>query len=262
MKVLISKIDPKFSVEEVGFDSLLDWEAATQDAGADSLSVAVVYATSAAEYQALINDLGIDLEEIIQNYLLIHPSGKILVYKVGDEFMQCSYGKGFFERFAEKGSGYLGSVSAFVADKFSQYQSTVFLCHASQDKEIIKPLVIALDEAGINYWVDSVAIKLGDSITEKVNEGLRQADYFLVVLSKWFIGKPWPEKELNAILNMNIIDVPERIIPVFVGSPEDRQEILRNYPLLSDVFYFSWNNNPQEFISLFKERLSRDVHRP
>lgn len=49
----------------------------------------------------------------------------------------------------------------------------IFLCHASEDKlKVVKPLVAALNEAGISYWYDEAEIKWGDSVIQKVNEGL------------------------------------------------------------------------------------------
>lgn len=256
MKVLVSKVD----ASDADYTSLVSWEAATQDTGGDSLAVAVVRPKSDAEYQTFLNALGLGLEELIQNYLLVHSSGKVLAYKVGKEFMQCAYGKGFFEKSVSEPPAYQQTIKEFVAEKYSQYEAKVFICHASEDKnDVILPLTVSLDHEGIDYWVDSVAIKLGDSITQKVNEGLRQADYFVVVLSQSFVGKPWPERELNAVLNMDATSGQRRIIPVLVGSPEEQSKILYNYPLLNDVYYYVWQNDPQEFISLLKQRIARDV---
>ena len=50
----------------------------------------------------------------------------------------------------------------------------VFICHASEDKsDIIKPLITAFKRESISYWYDKEEIKWGDSIIEKVNDGLK-----------------------------------------------------------------------------------------
>ena len=50
----------------------------------------------------------------------------------------------------------------------------IFICHASEDKEaIVRPLVESFKQAGISCWYDEAEIKWGDSITQKVNEGLK-----------------------------------------------------------------------------------------
>ncbi len=78
-------------------------------------------------------------------------------------------------------------------------QKDIFICHASEDKsDVVEPLVISLEKAGITYWYDEAEIKWGDSITEKVNEGLKISRYVIVVLSESFIQKNWPQRELNS----------------------------------------------------------------
>jgi len=79
----------------------------------------------------------------------------------------------------------------------------VFICHASEDKpEIIKPLVASFEREGISYWYDEVEIKWGHSIPDKINEGLRISRYVIVVISKSFLSKNWPKRELNSALNI------------------------------------------------------------
>ena len=84
----------------------------------------------------------------------------------------------------------------------SEIKKDVFICHASEDKlTIIKPLLAALDKEGITYWYDEAEINWGESIPNKVNEGLRISRYVLVVLSSFFLSKNWPQRELNSALN-------------------------------------------------------------
>ena len=79
----------------------------------------------------------------------------------------------------------------------------VFICHASEDKKgIVGPIVRALTGAGISVWYDEAEIKWGDSVTQKVNEGLKISRFVIVVLSSSFVKKNWPQRELNAALNV------------------------------------------------------------
>ena len=79
----------------------------------------------------------------------------------------------------------------------------VFICHASEDKTtVVRPLTKALTEQGISCWLDEAEIKWGDSITKKVNEGLSISRFVIVILSQAFLSKNWPERELNAALNI------------------------------------------------------------
>jgi len=233
MNVVTHKIGLNPELDQIDYSSLESWEVARD--GDDSFAIGVVYVDSDSEYKLLFSQ--INLEDISFNYLLIHTDGKIIAYKYKNEFMQYSYGNKFFKIASLEKVGYQKSITNFLAEKFSIYQFRVFLCHASEDKnDVILPLTRALKSADIDYWVDSAAIKLGDSITEKVNEGLRTSNYCILVLSKSFVGKPWPERELNSILNMRIAAEKE-IIPVLVGTAEEQIKIRNNYPLLNDLYH-------------------------
>lgn len=48
----------------------------------------------------------------------------------------------------------------------------MFLCHSSEDKEKLQRVAAALKEAGIPVWYDEWEIAWGDSLIEKINEGL------------------------------------------------------------------------------------------
>jgi len=52
--------------------------------------------------------------------------------------------------------------------------------------------------------VDEGEIKLGDSITQKVNEGHKISQFVIVVLSQAFIDKNWPKREIYAALNLEV----------------------------------------------------------
>ena len=111
----------------------------------------------------------------------------------------------------------------------SNMKKDLFICHASEDKiNIIRPLIEAFDKNIISYWFDEAEIKWGDSLTGKVNKGLIISRYVLVVLSSNFILKPWPEKEFNAALNMEISSGEVKVLPLLVGSEKEKKEILES----------------------------------
>ncbi len=140
----------------------------------------------------------------------------------------------------------------------SNMKKDVFICHASENKiDIIRPLIEAFDSNKISYWFDEAEIKWGDSLTGKVNEGLRISRYVIVVLSPNSISKPWPEKEFNAALNMEISSGEVKVLPLLVGSEEEKKEILEKYPLINDKKYLSWGSSINNIISELLIRLGK-----
>lgn len=136
----------------------------------------------------------------------------------------------------------------------------VFLCHTSEDKPgVVRPLAKALREAGITYWYDEAEIQWGDSITEKVNEGLRLSRFVLVVFSEAFISKRWPQRELNAVLNIEASTGQVVVLPLLVGTQEQCQTIKDTYPILNDKAFVSWEIGIPAILTALRGRLSKEL---
>jgi hypothetical protein len=122
----------------------------------------------------------------------------------------------------------------------------IFISHASEDKEdIVTPIIKSLNENNITYWFDKDKIDWGDSISTKINNGLRKSKYGLVILSKVFLEKGWTKAELNFLLNIEISHGLKKVLPLIVG---DVEQILDEYPLLRDKKYIVWDDNPNDII--------------
>lgn len=138
-------------------------------------------------------------------------------------------------------------------------QRDVFLCHASEEKPtVVRPLVAALRKHAITYWYDEAEIRWGDSITQKVNEGLRMSRYVIVVFSGAFLSKQWPQRELNAALNQEASSGEVRVLPLLVGSEDDRRAILNAYPILNDKLFLPWDAEADTVVKALKERLDEN----
>jgi len=134
----------------------------------------------------------------------------------------------------------------------------VFVCHAGEDKsDVVAPLVEAFSEAGISCWYDEAQIQWGDSITQKVNGGLPKSRYVLVVFSPAFIEKNWPQRELNAVLNLEASTGDVKVLPLLVGTEQQRRQILARFPLLNDKRYLRWGGNPRDIVDAMLSRLGR-----
>lgn len=149
------------------------------------------------------------------------------------------------------------SNTSMTANKDIQIKD-VFICHASEDKPlVVEPLVNALQQVNISCWYDKVEIKWGDSITQKVDEGLRISRYVIVVLSAAFLNKNWPQRELYSVLNVEASLGEVKILPLIVAKDsKERESIRQQLPLLNDKAYETWNNSTEEIIEALQTRLS------
>jgi hypothetical protein len=73
--------------------------------------------------------------------------------------------------------------------------SGIFLSHSSKDKPLARRIADDLQQAGIKVWLDEAEIFVGDSITQKVQEGLAQADFVAVLLTRHSVESGWVERE-------------------------------------------------------------------
>ena len=98
--------------------------------------------------------------------------------------------------------------------------TTLFLSHASEDKhDLVRPLAQRL-QADFEVWYDEYELVLGDSLLQKITEGLHKCDYGVVVLSRHFFAKKWPRAELDGLF---ALETTERkvILPIWKDVTED-----------------------------------------
>lgn len=107
-----------------------------------------------------------------------------------------------------------------------------FISHATEDKDsFVRPLAELLSTNGHKVWYDEFQLTIGDSLRKKIDEGLKLSRYGIVVLSRDFFRKNWPEYELNGLVarEMNGIKV---ILPIWHNVTRD--EVLSFSPTLAD----------------------------
>ncbi|WP_405077858.1 toll/interleukin-1 receptor domain-containing protein [Pectobacterium versatile] len=91
----------------------------------------------------------------------------------------------------------------------------IFLSHTSKDKPFVRRLRKDLLEHGVpKVWVDEAEIEVGDSLTAKIEEGMKETRYIGVVLSSESINAPWVKKELDIAINREISSNEVVVLPL------------------------------------------------
>lgn len=108
-----------------------------------------------------------------------------------------------------------------------------FICHASEDKDAIaRPLAARLSGAGYDVWFDEFEMVVGDSLRERIDEGLASSRFGVVVLSRQFFEKGWPQSELNGLFAREMVGAERLILPVW--HDVDEEFLASKSPLLAD----------------------------
>lgn len=108
----------------------------------------------------------------------------------------------------------------------------VFISHASEDKEgVVRPLATQLREQRLAVWYDEFELRIGDSLRRKIDAGIAQARFGIVVLSKPFFAKGWPAYELDGLVTMSLSG-RQVLLPLWHEISKD--EVVSASPSLAD----------------------------
>lgn len=91
----------------------------------------------------------------------------------------------------------------------------VFISYASEDREFAQALAENLVSRGLTVWYDRFVLRLGDRLQQVIDRGLSTSRYGVVILSRSFFKKNWPQRELEGLLARESADGRKVILPVW-----------------------------------------------
>lgn len=97
---------------------------------------------------------------------------------------------------------------------------SIFLSHSSLDKPIARRIAESLKALGVKVWLDEAEIGVGDSLTDKIGEGLVNADFVGALLSSNSVNSKWVKKELEIAYNREIREGSVHILPILLDDCE------------------------------------------
>lgn len=81
----------------------------------------------------------------------------------------------------------------------------VFISHASEDKdEVARPLANALKQKGLRVWYDEFELKIGDSLRRKIDSGIANSRFGVVIISRNFFNKGWTNYEFDGLVARSV----------------------------------------------------------
>ena len=130
---------------------------------------------------------------------------------------------------------YLGSeydeVSSFLYDDYDK-EYDVFISHASEDKEeVARPLAEALRKNGLSVWYDEFELKIGDSLRRKIDKGIANSNFGIIVISRDVISKGWTNYELDGLIT-KAVNGEQTMLPIWHNVT--KREVINYSPSLAD----------------------------
>jgi hypothetical protein len=143
-------------------------------------------------------------------------SGRVLVYT--PSIIDVSRWDTIKTQMKEKGLNLLVRDGAYAKGRSENDKPLAFISHDSRDKEaFVRELAEELSRNLCPVWYDEYRLKLGDSLRERIEAGLKACPRCIIVLSKNFLSNPgWTKTEFNAVFTREIIKRENVIIPIWL----------------------------------------------
>lgn len=122
------------------------------------------------------------------------------------------------------------------------YKVKVFISHSFNDHDFVLLLAEKLRKDSIDVWIDDWELKVGDSIVQKINEGLENSSFLMIVFSEFSIKSDWVLRELNSTLMRQLTKKESKkevkILPILLEI-----EPTELPPLFSDLYAVRFSRN-------------------
>lgn len=128
-----------------------------------------------------------------------------------------------------------------------QQLNRIFISYAHEDTLTADAIVEALQGLKLAPWIDRREIRPGDSFLEKMNEGLSQASYVIVLISSAALASSWVSREW-----MSSLAAKEKVvIPVLL-------EDCVLPPLLRDILYVDFRTDRASGLARLRSLFEND----
>src|SRR4051812_42614928 len=125
----------------------------------------------------------------------------------------------------------------------------IFISYSQKDKDFVDNLARNLVAAKHHVWMDRWELSLGDSLTQKIEGALTEANAILVIISKNSVESHWFKRELSAGLIRELEERKTLVMPCLIDDC--------TIPLfLRDKLYADFRKSPDEAFNLVDKSLA------
>lgn len=110
----------------------------------------------------------------------------------------------------------------------------VFVSHAWEDKEsFADEFVLELKKLGVNVWYDTSQIRWGDSMRQRIDDGLKKSKFGVVILSPSYIaeGKYWTKAELDGLFQLESVK-GKMLLPIWHNLT--KKQVMEFSPIIAN----------------------------
>lgn len=142
------------------------------------------------------------------------------------------------------------------ADERNRFEKPLaFISHDSRDKEeVAGPLALELQRLMCPVWYDEYSLKIGDSLREQIEKGIRECKKCILILTPNYLSnKGWGKKEFDSVFTRELIETEKVILPVWHNVTKN--DIYKYSPSLADRVAANWHDGAAEVAKRLKQAL-------
>lgn len=98
--------------------------------------------------------------------------------------------------------------------------ANVFISHRVADLAPAERLAEDIERAGHKVWLDEWIIDIGDSIVQRIDEGLSGSSYLVLCYSEAGVRSPWISREWMSALHRQLEGHDVRILPAMLTGDD------------------------------------------
>lgn len=147
----------------------------------------------------------------------------------------------------------------YLKKKMEIEKPLAFISHDSRDKEeIARPIAMGLSSRLCYTWYDEYSLKVGNSLRESIEKGIKEAKKCVLILTRNFITNPgWTKKEFNSIFTREMIFNERIVLPVWYDI--SKEEVYDYSPSLADTVALKWPSPLDMNEELYKQETQKVI---
>ncbi|MDQ2084480.1 toll/interleukin-1 receptor domain-containing protein [Xanthobacteraceae bacterium Astr-EGSB] len=121
-----------------------------------------------------------------------------------------------------------------------------FISHDSRDKkDIAEPLALQLQKWMCPVWFDQYSLRVGDSLREAIETGLKECPKCILLLTPNFLdNNGWTKREYDSIFTRELVEKQRVILPVW--HQVTAEDVFAYSPILADRVGAQWSEGVEE----------------
>lgn len=147
----------------------------------------------------------------------------------------------------------------YLNTKMELEKAKAFISHDSKDKELIaKRIAKGLASRLCPVWYDEYSLKIGDSLRESIEKGIKEACKCIVIITPNFLNNlGWSKTEFSSIFTRELVNNERVILPIWYGVTA--KEVYEYSPSLADTFALTWPSQSDKSDKEYNEQVEEII---